>query len=219
MPEYTHTLVPDRVEFVPAPKQVDIFLSSLVSIGAAPSKPAIRLSKLSGEVRTLRNPFTGKSESLPMRKSETLKDVAALPSALAGVDDYTVSVSGKGPPKLAAFAFDFKGEYDFLVHCCLRAEIVSTSDWHDEVPIERQVEFFGRPCSADDRLGVFHNPNTLEVIEVPNAGCARSWIEFEFGKMLFPAIDDRLDLMEPKIVEAAEAALGVKFVQGCQWCA
>jgi hypothetical protein len=219
MPEYTHTLIPDRVDFVPEPKQVGTFLSSLVSIGAAPLKSAICLSKLSGEVRTLRNPFTGKSESLPMRKSETLKDIAAVPNALAGIDDYTVIVSGKGPPKLAAFAFDFKGTYDFAVHCCRRPEVVSTSDPHDEVPVERKVEFFGRPCDPKDRMGVFHNPNTLEVIEVPGAACALFWIEFEFGKMLFPKIEDRLDLIDPEIIEVAENHFGTKFVQGCCWCA
>jgi hypothetical protein len=219
MPEYTHTLIPDRVEFVPDPMQVGTFLSSLASIGAAPLKPVITVSKLTGEMRTFNNPFTGKTDSYPRRKAEKLKDVAALPGELKGLDDYNVTVTGKGPPKLPALVFDFKGTYDFLVHCCLRAEVVSTSNWHDEVPVKRKVEFFGRPCSSKDRLGIFHNPSTLAVIEVPNAGCARFWIEFEYGKMLFPPIDDRLDLMEPKIVEVADKDFGIKFVQGCNWCA
>jgi hypothetical protein len=219
MPEYTHTLIPDRVDFVPDGKQVAAFCSSLVSIGAGPLKPAIAVSKLSGEVRTFKNPFTGKTDSFAMRKSEKVKDLAAVPGALKDIEDYNVTVTGKGPPKLPAFTFDFKGSYDFLVHCCLRAEVVSTSDWHDEVPVKRKVEFFGRPCGPKERLGMFHNPNSLEVIEVPKAGCARFWIEFEYGKMLFPPIEDRLDLIEPKIVEVAECEFGLKFVQGCHWCA
>jgi hypothetical protein len=118
---------------------------------------------------------------------------------------------------LPAFEFAFKGTYDFLVHCCLRPEVVSTSDWHDEIPIRRKVEFFGKPCNPKDRLGVYHNPNTLEVIEVPDAGCARFWIEFEYGKMLFPPIEDRLDLIEATIVAVAKCAFGINFVQGCHW--
>jgi hypothetical protein len=54
MPEYSHTLVPDRVDFDPDPIQVGAFLASLVSIGAAPLKSAITVSKLSGEVRTFK---------------------------------------------------------------------------------------------------------------------------------------------------------------------
>jgi hypothetical protein len=219
MPEYTHTLIPARVEFAPQPKQVGAFLASLVSIGAAPLKPAITISKLSGEVRSVANPFTGKTERYSRRRTEKLEDLSAVSTVLEGLDDYNLIVAGKGPPKLPAFEFDFSGAYDFLVHCCLRAEVVSTSDWHDEVPVEREVEFFGRPCSSKNRTGIFHNPNTLEVIEVPKAGCARFWIEFEYGKTLFPPIQDRLDLIEPRIVHAAEEEFGVQFVQGCHWCA
>jgi hypothetical protein len=219
MPEYSHTLIPDRVDLAPDPKQVAAFLEALVTLGASPLKPTITASKLSGEVRTFKNPFTGKTESFPMRKAETLKDLAAVPGALKGLDDYNVTLAGMGPPKLPAFVFDFKGKYDFLVHCCLRPEVVSTSDWHDEVPIKRKVKFFGQPCSSKNRLGIYHNPNTLEIIEVPKAGCARFWIEFEYGKMLFPPIVDRLDLIEPKIVTAAEKQFAVKFGQGCHWCA
>jgi hypothetical protein len=115
--------------------------------------------------------------------------------------------------------FDLVGTYDFLVHCCLRAQVVSTSDWHDEVLVKQKVEFFGRPCNPKDRLGIFHNPNTLEVIEVPKAGCARFWIEFEFGNMLFPTIEGRLDLIEPRIVDAAKKNFAIEWVQGCHWCA
>src|SRR5207245_383105 len=105
------------------------------------------------------------------------------------------------------------------VHCCLRQEVVSTSEWHNEVPVKRQVEFFSRPCSSKNRLGIFHSPKTLKVIEVPKAGCARFWIEFEYGKMLFPRIEDSLDLIEPRIVQAAQSDFEIKFVQGCHWCA
>ena len=138
---------------------------------------------------------------------------------MTGLDDFYVTVAGKGPHKLRAFVFVHKAGYDFLVQCCLRAKVVSTSDCHDEVPIERKVEFFGRACGSKNRLGIFHNPNTLEVIEVPEAGCARFWIEFEYGKMLFPPIEDSLELIESSIIHAAEKEFENRFVQGCRWCA
>src|SRR5262249_42551836 len=143
-----------------------------------------------------------------------LDGLAAVPEALKELDDYNVTLTGKGPPKLPAFTFDFKGTCDFVVCCCLHAEVVSTSDWHGDATVR---EYFGSPCRSEDRLGIYHNPNPFEVIEVPNAGCSRFWIEFEYGKMLFPRIEDRLDLIEPKILDAAIQHFGVKFAQGCRW--
>jgi hypothetical protein len=217
MPEYSHTLIPDRVDFAPKPEQVRAFLDSLVSLGAAPLKPNVAVAKLSGEGRSVVNPFTGKTEKFPMWKIVKVTDNASIPKTLRGLDDYSVRLSGKGPPKLPPFEFELKIKYDFLVHCSLRAEVVSTSDCHDEFAFKRKVAFFGQPCSAKDRLGVFHNPKTGKVIEVPKAGCARFWVEFEFGKMLFPDIENRLDIIEPSILEVAEKEFGITFVQGCHW--
>ncbi|WP_254507623.1 hypothetical protein [Anatilimnocola floriformis] len=219
MPEYTHTLIPDRVDFVPEPTQVGEFLTALVALGATPLKSIISFAKAAGAARAVLNPFTGVTDRFITRKGKKLKDLAAVTKAIDGADDFEVTLEGKGPPPLPALEFDFEGAYEFQVKCALRAEVVSTSDWHDEMPIKQQVEFFDRPCSPKNRLGIFHHPETLQVIQVPKAGCARFWIEFEYGKMLFPAIKDRLDLLEPKIVAAAVKAFGVKFVQGCRWCA
>lgn len=215
MPEYSHTLIPGQVDFAPNPGQVAAFLESLVSMGAAPLEPDIVVSKLSGKVRSVTNPFTLQTETFPMRQSERVQELSAVAGALTGLDDYNVTLAGTGPPALPPLEFDFMGVYGFLVHCCLRDEVVSTSDSHDEHP----TESFGRPCSSRSPRGVFHHPDTLEVIEVPGAGCARFWIEFEFGKMLFPRIQDRLDVIEPSIVHAAEREFAIEFVQGCHWCA
>jgi len=219
MPEYTHTLIPGRVDFVPEPQQLSNFLATIETIGATPLEASITLSKLTGQVRTFQNPFTGLTESSPIRSSEKLQSIDALPAALTDCKDYNIALIGKGPPRLPAFVFDFDSRYDFIVRCCQREAVVSTSDWHDEVAINKKVKFFEEQCSPDDRLGIFHHPDTLKVIEVPHAGCARFWIEFEFGKSLFPKIEDRLDLIEPKIIKSAEQNFGVQFVQGCRWCA
>lgn len=219
MPEYTHTLIPERVDFVPEPSQLSAFLASLEAIGATPLEPSIAVSKLTGQVRTFQNPFTGLTESRPLRATEKLPSIEKVSTMVAECNDYNVALSGKGPPSLPAFILDFEGRYDFIIRCCLRETVVSTSNWHDEVKIDKKVKFFAEPCEPTDRLGIYHNPDTLAVIEVPNAGCARFWIEFEFGKTLFPKIVDRLDLIESKIVQVAEQNFGVPFVQGCCWCA
>jgi hypothetical protein len=219
MPEYTHTLIPEKVNFVPNPGQVSGFIGSLTSMGAAPMKATMTVAKLTGKVNTFANPFTGGTITIPVREAKTITDLSRLPDSLKDLDDYEVTLAGKGPPKLPAFKFQFEGAYDFQVNCSLREKVVYMSDWHDEIPIKRKVEFFGEQCSPKARLGIFHNPDTLEVIEVPNAGCARFWIEFEFGKTLFPKINDCLDLIAPPIVKAAQEAFAISFIQGCRWCA
>src|SRR5690242_19271425 len=107
MPEYTHTLIPEQFNFVPVPKQIGEFLSSLVSIGAAPLDPTMDVSKLSGKVQSFVNPFTGETVSRPMRKSKKVKQVDAVARELESLDDYNVTMAGKGPPGLPAFVFDF----------------------------------------------------------------------------------------------------------------
>jgi hypothetical protein len=217
MPEYTHTLIPNLLNFVPDSSRVIEFLSSLMTSGALPLQPTIMVAKPTGDVRTFNNPATGESLSFVMRTGKKAKDFAALTRAILSLNDYDITIAGNGPPPLPAFQFD--GRYDFAVHCSLRPNLVSTSDWHDHVPVKRRVKLFGQPCGSKDRMGVFHNPDTLEVIEVPKAGCSRFWISFEFGKSLFPPIKDRLDLIDPALVEIAQKEFGVNFVQGCQWCA
>jgi hypothetical protein len=82
-----------------------------------------------------------------------------------------------------AVEVDFKSIYAFDVLCRLRPEVVSTSDWHDSATIVRGAPSFGQPDRSHNRLGIFHHPFTSEIIKVPNAGCARFWIEFEFCKV------------------------------------
>jgi hypothetical protein len=219
MPEYSHTLVPQEVHYAPSPTQASDFLSALTELGAAPLNPTLKLITLSGLSRSFVNPFTGQLETHPLPKHAHIESLKGIAAEVAGLDHYSVVMSGKGPPNVHPLEFDFEGPYDFAVYCSLRATPVSMSDWHDEVPINRKVAFFGNPCSPEDRIGLFHDPNTLKIIEVPNAGCARFWIEFEFGKMLFPEINERLDLLDVSIVEIASKAFGVGFVQGCHWCA
>src|SRR5688572_4734102 len=108
MPAYIHTLVPHRVDFVPPPDHVALFLSKLISIGAAPLKPTISVSKLTGEVRRVTSGFTGMTRSLSLRRSEVLENVAAVTGALNGLDDYNVTVTGEGPPQVPALVFDFE---------------------------------------------------------------------------------------------------------------
>ncbi len=95
---------------------------------------------------------------------------------------------------------------------------VSTSAWDVEAgPNIRNVPLFGTPCGPDDDLGIFPNPWTGEAVEVPHAGCARFWIEFEFGKLIYPKVGKNFEFLSSSIVAEAEQCFRTKFVQGCRF--
>ena len=80
---------------------------------------------------------------------------------------------------------------------------------------------FDEPFAGTDRTGYFTDPYDLETIEVPEAGCARFWIEFELGNSVFPPEEafrrSRLDLLDPAVLAMATDAFGITLVQGCSW--
>lgn len=150
---------------------------------------------------------------------------------MRGAGDYNVIMAGKGPASNPPFqvytvqnsdegpkASLYTGPYEYSVQCCLRAEAVSMSDWHNEImPSPQEAPPFDSPCRSMDRKGFFHNPYTGALLEVSGAGCARFWIEFECGSWLLPKIGSGLDLLASPIVDAARGRFGVGFVQGCRW--
>jgi hypothetical protein len=212
--QYSHLLIPDRADFVPQPEQVAAFIEGLVRINAAPLEAIFRVAKLSGESWRGRDPLTGNEIFVPRRNFTTVRNLSDVRAQLVGLDDFDVLASGQGPPFLPPFALftmtgsqesEYSGPYGYELRCHLRAEAVSTS----EVPL------FGSPCRAEQGTGIFRNPMTGVTIVVQNAGCARFWVEFGFGKWLFPKIGESLNLLPASILTNATDTFGTGFAQGC----
>ena len=72
---------------------------------------------------------------------------------------------------------------------------------------------FGDPNSPIQSTGVFTQPWTGERVEVAEAGSARFWIEFEFGKWLLPKMNDSFDVLRPELMTAIQSCFGMRFVQ------
>ena len=130
------------------------------------------------------------------------------------LQDYSVSLEGQGPPKVAPFQVYANGRpsaenYSFIVRCCLRKELVSMSE-----PGVREGIQFGFPCDASNEALLLRHPRSGKVFQRANAGCARFWIEFEFGRWLLPKIDGVLELLDSSIVVTAEKAFRLAFEQG-----
>jgi hypothetical protein len=230
-PTYTHILIACEADYVPKPTQIAQFFAVLVSIGSAPLEASYAVGRFRGEFRRGRKPITGEEISVPRRSLLRLAGAAEITTALVGTDDYDVTTGGKGTANRRPFPLftvensnqgskrtPYVGEYVYSVRCCVRAQAVSMSDWHEEIaPAPENVLPFGSPCSAENGKRFVHNPYTSEILQMSGAGCSRFWIEFECGKRLLPQIDNGLEVLATPIVDAARQVFHVDFVQGCRW--
>lgn len=211
--QYSHLLIPEHRDFTPQPAQVAAFFEGLVALNSAPLEATVRIAKSSGKVRTAVNPVTGETLSIPVRDFASLGSISDIPEQLTALDDYDIIMSGHGPAKLPPFTLytfteseekEFKATYGYEVRCSLRPVVVSMC----------QTPPFGSPCPSEMRTGIFRHPQTGATIEVPNAACARFWIEFQFGNWLFPKIGNHSNLLEPSILSNAMHTFGTGFAQG-----
>ena len=211
---YAHLLIPGA-DFVPEPDQIVTFLTSLVKTGAAPDEAKVRVGKLSGSPRVGMNPVTGEKITIPRRDFVSPQSADAVSAEIAGLKDYEVIMAGTGPVKVQPFVLytaidsveqEFVERFGYEIACRLKSEPVSVS-----------AADFGRPCGSRLRDGVFQRPNGGSEFTVPNAGCARFWIEVRFGKGLYPRMRESLELIHPDLLAKAQEAFRTRFAQGCLW--
>jgi hypothetical protein len=227
MEQYVHTLIAADPAFVPRSLQVERFFEILTGsfrfriIAHTRFQPGLRVLKPSGRFRSATNSFTGETFSFPMPNQIRVERIADVPPMIESLEDYNVLASGEWVPEyrplvlLTTDGVPFEGSYNCEASCHVRPEPVSTSCWNKIAsPNGPSVLDFGEACRPERGMGIFWHPWTGKVIEVPRAGCARFWIELEFGKFLLPKMADDLDLLNPAMVAKMEECFGAKFVQG-----
>jgi hypothetical protein len=222
MEEYIHLLIPSDSHFVPIPRSIADFLSGVVRLGVVPKAQAelFIIQNVAPEVRRGKNPFTGEvlEIRLPLRRPKKLiglENLHDLVQHANGVPEYDVRVTSLGLPHVAPLPIDFAKPYTLTVSCHIRAQTVAMCDLHEETGPVR----FGENCGEADVMGLFTHPRTLQVIEVPGAGCARFWIEIGLGKFLCPRMDDgNLAIVHPEVMALASECFAISFHQGCLWC-
>jgi hypothetical protein len=214
MMQYSHLLIATPRSFAPSASQVVRLYRALDHLGSAPLCAKLRGRTPSGKTRTMTNPFTRASYESPIMDCFSFESLDEAAAKIAALDNYVLTMDGRGPPAKVPLPFDFDDEYDYAIHCKVHREPVTTSDPHDDPP---NAPRHGRVCVQKGDLGIFRNPTTMEIMEVPGGACARFWIEFEFGKELFPTVGETLDLLDRRIVEAAVEVFNAQFAQGCFW--
>jgi hypothetical protein len=205
--QYIHTLIPRDGQFAPEPKQVTSFLDALSILGAVPRDATLTVMKPSGRVRWYTDPLTGAKTSFPAHDYIALESTVGLSPLIGTLSEYEVTLDGHGPPETPPFALHtngspFTGNYGFVLRLCVRPEPVAMSDPHGGERVER------------NQSAVFRHPVTGKVNEVVQAGRARFWTEFEFGKWLLPKIDESLEILNPAIVSGAQRSFELRFAQG-----
>lgn len=225
MEQYAHLLISADPNFVPDVEQIVTFFNHLHTNNAfrfvyrPPFEPGIVVLLPSDKPRILKNSWTGEEITIPGTDRRQLEKLDEIPAILAGMAHYTISVSGEWSEKdvpIKLFTTDeapFKGDPICSAQCGLRPHPVCTSDFGGELDSNEARLLFDRPESPIQSLGVFTNPWNAEPIKVPGAGSARFWIAFEFGKWLFPRLDDGFNLLKPDLVVDAESCFGIRFLQ------
>jgi hypothetical protein len=230
MEQYIHILIAAESQYVPSPPQIVEFFDVLVGdfqfriIRDGRWQPGLRVSKPGGRTRTGTNRITGETITIPIPDHIEVEKTTEIPPLIENLEEYRVGASGEWKSADAPILLrkvdktPFAGDPISDVSCNIRPIPVSTSAWDVEAgPNVRNVPLFGSIWNGGSRTGIFPNAWTGEVIEVPQAGSARFWIEFEFGRFLYPSIGKSLDVLDPRLVKKVEECFQTKFAQGCRF--
>ncbi|MDZ4779210.1 MAG: hypothetical protein SGJ19_03050 [Planctomycetia bacterium] len=216
--QYTHTLIPYSPTLVPFAGEIQSFMQFVVETGVVPTRAQVQLLTPTDEVRIVTNPFTGRVHELRRKERKVIENCADIERSCESLRDYQIVASGIGVPRTTSLPMTINGPYYLSVTCRVSSTLCSTSHDVSVDATSRGTAPYGTPVDQSSLIGFFANPHTGRCIEVANAGSARFWIEFQFGKFLFPAFDDdSLVIVNPVIVSAAERCFRTSFAQGCFW--
>jgi hypothetical protein len=214
---YTHTLIPVLKDVMPSPIQIQTFLTEMITNQIIGGEPTVDLVTPSNRTRQVKSRITGEIRTLKLPDRFTLPSPVQIADEISRLKEYNISVSGTGKPINPPIPLNLDEPYHVAVTFVMPSALCSTSNLHDESGSDLKLPFYGTPCNNILNHGFFSHPQTLKILQVLDAGCARFWIEIYIGN-LFPQLDrDDLNILNPIIVNKAENIFGLHFVQGCFW--
>jgi hypothetical protein len=236
---YKHFLIPLAPTYRPKPDAIAKFGQGIIENGNVAVGFTISFSRITRGLRaiTARNPATGKTMSIrgPTRrpeKAEALAGTSQIIESGLGQPEYDVSISAEGIPAnppltIGSIEKDtwepWVNAYHLEIRCRVRSNIVRLFHLENEEDLNAPADLakyrprFDEDCSVAERDGLFALPEA-GAIRIPNAGCGTFWIEFNYGKFLFPLLrDNQVNVLNDSTVAIAREAFGCDFVQACDW--
>jgi hypothetical protein len=237
---YRHFLIPSSPEFRPNANGVADFVSGMIRNGYTSSDATIAFAQVTRHgprTRQVRFPKTGETIEIPRptrtaEKSHQLTDACEITQLAASLLEYDVLVSGQAvpshPPLKVGYVKDGAWQpmdeaYHLELRCRVRENIVrlyllgSPDDLHRPPDIANYRPSFDEHCPASERCGLFVHPETGP-IRIENAGCGRFWVEFNYGKWLFPRAEGGdVNVLDESVVTLAHTIFNTTFVQACDW--
>lgn len=232
MEQYIHLLIPDDAKFTPSAGRVAEFFEQVITkktfevVTVPPWQPGLTIGRPTGRNRKVKNAYTGEMMELKVPEMERpqLQNPSEIANVVERLTHYSVRLSGQWSAlssPIQLFMPDgalFDKPCVCTVGCEQRSEPVTMSDlWNEEERTARGILRFGEACAKLGGPGYFMHVRDGSTIEVSGAGCARFWIEFEFGKFLFPRMGSGLDLLDQSFLAMAEQTFGINFNQGCRY--
>ncbi|MGA1984317.1 MAG: hypothetical protein ABSG84_17850 [Acidobacteriaceae bacterium] len=216
---YRHLLISREAMFAPDLEQLTQFFEYLKAIGGLPEYATFTVVAETGRTRLWgTNAKTGEEYFGPELKISRFVELKDAVECALGEQNFDLAAEATGPAVIEPFElYDadnyasrlpgarYSKAYEFTVRCKQRDKI--THVLHS---------VFGR--KSDLMLGepaVFENPWNHEPIQTGALGGVRFWIEFGIGSYLMPKVRETLDVLDPRMVAAANDVFGVKFDQGC----
>jgi hypothetical protein len=239
---YTHLLVSVSKTYRPTAEVVCRFLEWIIQAGAVGVDHKISFRKVvrvEPRFHDGPNTFTGKGTYrmwMPSRRRPHREDLSAVSQAVALAEqeqEYDVSVESTAPPThppLDVGAVDKNGDWQrweeayYLAircrvrNCAVRLCPLKIGEDPNHRPVDAYIPTFDEDCAEDELDGLFEHPLPSDPILIRNAGCARFWIEFEYGKWLYPRLKNNgVDVLDQAVVNAATDIFGTAFIEACLW--
>jgi hypothetical protein len=237
---YSHRLVPNSPTHRPSPGDIAVFFRELIDNHniAQPCQIGFsRVSRNQSAGRKIRNMVTGEEIVIPtpsrkINRPEILSDAAQIIAKVPAQEEYDIAISAEGialsPPCIVGYVENdewkpISDPYYLEVRCCVRNNVVRLYLLESEDDLNSPPDFasyrprFGEDCSPNERRGLFVHPESGPTW-IENAGCGTFWIEFKYGKFIFPRLrNGTVNVLSDSIVELAQKSFGCEFVQACDW--
>jgi hypothetical protein len=237
---YEHLLVPVSSDYRPDAGRVVAFLQGTLSKGHVADDARISFAKVVKNDAIgwqFHDPMTNKTIQIPApsRKIERpipAKSLSELLGLAEGVSEFDVMAGAEGLPRHPPCNVGYIDNetwrpidrpHELEICCRMRRRAVrlysleTPDDLHRPPDFSKTQPRFDEDCEAEERDGVFVHPEA-GAFWISNAGCGTFWIEFRYGKWLFPRLkDNRIQILDKSVIDLAQSTFETDFVEACNW--